>query len=294
MKPRDARRERSKSSIWGEGKRAFGLVLAAACLFSPAAAQDFPALTGRVVDDANILSPDTEAAIGLRFADWEAESSDQLVLVTIADLQGYEIEDYGYRLGRAWGIGQDEGTDGLGLDNGALLIIAPNERALRVEVGYGLEGTLTDARSAQIVQAMIPALREGDYDAAAMTGATAMTAVLSGAMTEAQDRKRRAPDRPMATGAGEGGFPWPLLLFGAFFLWSFWPRKRRGRVLFDSDRRGGNRGSDVASAIILGQMMQGARRGGGFSSGGFSSGGFGGGFSGGGGSFGGGGASGSW
>ena len=281
--------------------RRLAWLLALGLPWAGAGAQDFPPLTGRVVDAADVLSPGAEEALSLRLADWEAESSDQVVVATVPDLDGLDIADYGTRLGRAWGIGQDEGTDGRTLDNGAILLIAPNERQVRIEVGYGLEGTLTDAASSGVVQAMIPALREGDYDRAATEGAARVIGVLSSELGEARERRRRAPDRPMATGAGEGGVPWPLLLFGLFFLLSVWPRRRRGRrrgrgrVLFDSDpgRRGGL-GSDLATAVILGQVMGGGRRGGGFSSGGLSGGGFGGGFSGGGGSFGGGGASGSW
>ena len=322
--------KRSKSSIWGEGLsasaareslrgtvkaltrsrcapepapasepgtsprgRGWAPLFAAVFIISPALAQDVPSLTGRVVDAAGILSPETEAALDLRLSDWESESSDQIVVATIPTLGGTDIADYGPRLGRAWGIGQGEDADGRRLDNGAILIIAPNERQVRVEVGYGLEGTLTDAAASRIVRSMVPALREGDYDRAATEGVAAMIGVLSGDLEEARDRRRRAPDRPMATGAGEGGFPWPLLLFGAFFLLSFWPRRRRrGRVLFDSDPRARRLSEDLATAIILGQMAGGRR--GGFSGGGFSSGGFSGGFSGGGGSFGGGGASASW
>ena len=314
--------ERSKSPIWGEGlsslsaltcgrgiakaltrsrcapstsptRKGWSLLFAAFFLLSPALAQDVPPLTGRVVDAADILSPQTEAALSLRLSDWEAESSDQIVVATIPDLGGTDIADYGPRLGRAWGIGQGEDAEGRRLDNGAILIIAPNERQVRVEVGYGLEGMLTDAAASRIVRSMVPALQGGDYDRAATEGAAAMIAVLSGDLDEAQDRRRRAPDRPMATGAGEGGFPWPLLLFGAFFVLAFWPRRRRrGGVLFDSDPRARRMSDDLAAAIILGQMA-GGRRGGGFSGGGFG-GGFSGGFSGGGGSFGGGGASASW
>ena len=268
------------------------VALASVFLLAPAAAQDFPPLTGRVVDAADVLSPRVEEALALRLADWESASSDQVVVATVPDLNGLEIADYGYRLGRAWGIGQAEGSDGRGLDNGAILLIAPNERAVRVEVGYGLEGTLTDLRAREVVRTMLPALRAGDYDVAATEGAAAMIGVLSGEMAGARDRRRRAPDRPMARGAGEGGVPWPLVFLLGFALLSFWPRKRRrrGPVLFDS-RRGRRRGmgGDLATALILGQVMGGGR-GGGFGAGG----GFSGGYSGGGGGFGGGGASGSW
>ena len=99
----------------------------------------FPTLTGRVVDEANILDPATQrAALTQKLADLEAKSTDQVVVVTLKSLQGTSIEDYGYQLGRHWQIGQKD------KNNGVLLIVAPNERKVRIEVGYGLEGTLTD------------------------------------------------------------------------------------------------------------------------------------------------------
>lgn len=258
-------------------------------------AQDFPALTGRVVDDAGILSPETEAELARRLAAWEERSSDQLVVVTVPSLGGRTIEDYGYRLGRAWGIGVDEGEEGRSLDNGAILIVAPDERQVRIEVGYGLEGTLTDALSSTIIQqGVLPAFRSGDYDAGVLAGVDGMLAVLSGETEEWMDRRRRAGSRAVAD--GEGQFPWPLVIFIVLFILPNIFRTRRG-ILYDSDprRRRADAGADTLAWIIASEMMNNRPRGGGWSSGGFSGGGgFGGGFSGGGGSFGGGGASGSW
>ena len=261
------------------------------CLFlllvwvRPAASQDVPALSGRVVDAADVLSPRTEDALTLRLADWEAESADQIVVLTVPDLQGRTIEGYGIEVARAWGLGQAD------LDNGAVLILAPNDRQVRIEVGYGLEGTLTDAASSVIIQTrMVPALRAGDYDAAVTEGVIGMIETLRAAPEEAAARRRRAPDRPMAQ--GEEGVPWPLILLVLFLVLSLWPRRRRrrGRVAYDSDPR-----MPGALPWIIGPGLGGVgprgRAPGGLS-GGFS-GGFGG-FGGGGGSFGGGGASGSW
>src|ERR1700742_3715568 len=109
-------------------------LLAFACLVvlalaAPAGAQTFPQLTSRVVDDANIIDIPTEAELDKKLADLEAKTTIQLVVVTLPSLEGYEIADYGYRLGRHWGIGQEK------QNNGALLIVAPNERAVRIEVG---------------------------------------------------------------------------------------------------------------------------------------------------------------
>ncbi|MBB4659812.1 TPM domain-containing protein [Parvularcula dongshanensis] len=272
-------------------RRAVPTVLALVPLVTAAWGQDFPALTGRVVDAAEVLSPQTERALTLRLQDWESQSADQIVVATVPSLGGLEITEYGYRLGREWGIGVAEGLDERSLDNGAILLVAPNEREVRIEVGYGLEGTLTDALSSTIIQrAVLPAFREGDYDRGVTEGVVGMIAVLSGDPVSWQDRRERAGERPMAD--GEGGIPWPLLIFVLFVLLSLWPR-RRGRVLFDSDRRRRryDPGADALGWIFASQIGRGGYgSGGGFSGGGFS----GGGFSGGGGSFGGGGASGSW
>lgn len=121
----------------------------------------FPALTGRVVDEANILSSQAERQLTTLL---QSETKHQVVVVTLADLEGKSIEDYGYQLGRHWGIGEK------GNDNGVLLIIAPDERQVRIEVGYGLEGVLTDAISSVILNNMTPALKESNYNQAALIG----------------------------------------------------------------------------------------------------------------------------
>src|SRR6516225_11760932 len=114
--------------------RIFAAIVAFLCFFTPAwAAPNFPALTGRVVDGANILSAATKDDLTTKLAALEQKTSRQLVVVTIPSLQGYEISDYGYQLGRAWGIGQAK------LNNGILFIVAPKEHKTRIEVGYGLE-----------------------------------------------------------------------------------------------------------------------------------------------------------
>ncbi|MEM1379783.1 MAG: TPM domain-containing protein [Pseudomonadota bacterium] len=263
-----------------------------------AVAQDFPKLTGRVVDDARVLSTATEAALSARLAAWEETSSDQIVIVTVQSLGNLSIEDYGYRLGREWGIGvgQTEGEATTSLNNGILLIVAPNDRQVRIEVGYGLEGTLTDAASSVIInRGIVPAFRQGDFDAGVTRGLDGILAVLEGQTEEWMDRRQRAGNRPVAE--GEDGVPWPLIFFLLMFVLPMVLRRRSG-VIFDSDayqRRHGSVTSNALAWMIASQMSQAGRRGGGFSSGGFSGGGgFGGGFSGGGGSFGGGGASGSW
>src|SRR6201999_3989866 len=145
------------------------------CLVAPAAAAPtFPALTGRGVDGANILSGATRADLDSKLAALEAKTSRQLVVVTLASLNGYEISDYGYQLGRAWGIGQAK------LNNGVLLIVAPNEHKVRIEVGYGLEPILTDALSSVIIQTtIIPKFRTGDFNAGVEAGVDALIQQLS-------------------------------------------------------------------------------------------------------------------
>ena len=123
-----------------------------------AAGLTFPPLTGRVVDGAGLLSPTDRAALTNSLTDLEARTSDQVVIVTLKSLQGTSIEDYGYQLGRAWGIGQKD------KDSGALLIVAPADHQVRIEVGYGLEGTLTDAATKIIIEtAILPAFKSGDF-----------------------------------------------------------------------------------------------------------------------------------
>jgi uncharacterized protein len=160
-------------------------VLAAALdLATPASAQTFPALTGRVVDDAGMLSEGTRALLTRELAELEAKTTHQLVVVTVKSLQGRSIEDYGVRLGRAWQIGQK------GKNNGVLLIVAPNERKVRIEIGYGLEGDLTDAVAKVIIeQRILPSFRQGNLVGGVVGGAESIIQVVSG---DSADWKRRA------------------------------------------------------------------------------------------------------
>jgi uncharacterized protein len=162
------------------------LAFAAVALTSGAslAAPAFPPLTGRVVDEAQILSPQATAEITAKLSTLEAKSSDQLTVFIAKSLQGYAIEDYGYQLGRAWGIGQK------GLDNGVLLIVVPSERKVRIEVGRGLEPQLTDAMSTLIIQnTILPAFREGAFTDGIRKGVRDIASVLLG---DAEAVKQRA------------------------------------------------------------------------------------------------------
>jgi uncharacterized protein len=233
------------------------LALFAFAAIAAGAAATFPPLTGRVVDNAGILSPQAQERLNALLAEEDKETGNQLVVATLKSLQGYTIEQYGYQLGRAWGIGQK------GKNNGALLIVVPSEHAVRIEVGYGLEGELTDAQSKIIIdQFVLPAFRHGDYDQGVVAGTQAIIKVLGGVHLVPEQNASPAEDQR----DGRSGLPWNFivivlvwLVFGRFL----WP------LLFLGGG-GGSRGF-----------------GGGFGGGG-------GGFSGGGGSFGGGGASGSW
>ena len=139
------------------------------------AALNLPPLTGRVVDLANVLSPATEAALTEQLAAHEQRTSNQLVVATVPSLQGYDIERFAVELFRAWGLGQKD------RNNGVLLLVAPNEREVRIEVGYGLEGTLTDALSADIIQnRILPRFRAGDIPGGIAGGVDAILAVIEG------------------------------------------------------------------------------------------------------------------
>jgi uncharacterized protein len=135
----------------------------------------FPPLSGRVVDEAGVLSPADNASLAASLADLEAKTTDQLVVVTLKSLQGTAIEDYGYQLGRRWQIGQK------GTNSGALLIVVPSAREVRIEVGYGLEGTLTDAATKIIIETTIlPAFRTGDLAGGIKGGVAQISLLLRG------------------------------------------------------------------------------------------------------------------
>ena len=153
----------------------------------PASAQDFPPLTGRVVDQANVIPPEEERALDAMLAAHEAKSTNQVVVATVSSLGGRPIEDYGVALGRAWKIGQ---TD---KNNGVILLVAPNEREVRIEVGYGLEGELTDAISKVIIEgSILPRFKAGDIPGGVRRGTEDIVAVLGG---DAAEFARRAKER---------------------------------------------------------------------------------------------------
>ena len=254
-------------------------VAAIALIFALSGAQartlSFPALSGRVVDEAGVLDAATRDALTQASTALEAKTSDQLVVVTLKSLAGTSIEDYGYQLGRAWQIGQK------GKNNGILLIVVPSERRVRIEVGYGLEGTVTDAISKLIIEnSIIPRFKAGDYAGGIKRGVEDLVQVLTGDAADWQQRavQNAAPDMTQSGENSGGGWPVAILIFGGV-----------GLLIFCALVSGFI--CQIIFQILLSMMLSG---GGSRSGGSWSGGGGGGGFSGGGGSFGGGGASGSW
>lgn len=243
----------------------------------------FPALTGRIVDNARILTPEDRSVIEADLAALEERSTDQIVVVTLPSLQGYEIEDYGYQLGRRWGIGQ------AGKDNGVLLIVAPNERRVRIEVGRGLEPIVTDLMSRIIIEnAIIPQFRQGNFSRGIRAGVRDLKDTLLGD-TEAVKQRARGLNR-------SDGPDWIAILLIAFWigivLYVMYAQVRYAQSQPQTvGRRGqGRREADFGPGAGSGTWGSGGWP----SGGGWSGGGGGGGWSGGGGGFGGGGGSGSW
>lgn len=246
----------------------------------PAKAQTFPAENNtRVVDAANIIPADREAALDAKLAGVERQSGRQLVVATVPSLEGYPIEDYGYRLGRAWGIGQK------GENNGLILLVAPNDRKVRIEVGYGLEPIMTDALSSVIINTQIvPAFKAGDFPGGIEAGVNAIVPQLTLPPEEAAKRAQSAS----AVRQGGGQVDIGTVIFWLFIFFFFILPLMRSMF----GRRGRRYGAGPVVIWGPGDWGGGGSSWGG--GGGGSSWGGGGGFSGGGGSFGGGGASGSW
>ncbi|MCR8922352.1 TPM domain-containing protein [Dasania sp. GY-MA-18] len=219
----------------------------------------YPKLTGRVVDNAELLSPDDEQRLTSLLTAHENADGNQVVVVTLPNLQGYDIESFGYQLARHWGIGQKD------KNNGVLLIVAQQERKIRIEVGYGLEGQLTDAISSNIIYSIIrPAFKTGDFPGGIQAGAQAIIEALGGKYV----MNKRA-------GSGKKSDKLWMLIFLLIIAGPMLGMMRPTGM--SSSRYGSHYGS--------GGFGGGYRGGGGFG---------GGGFSGGGGGFGGGGASGGW
>ncbi len=249
---------------------AVGLVI---CLVSFAFAFNFPPLTGRVVDQANVMTAESRGDVESKLKDLEDKSGIQLVVATVKSLEGSDIESYANELFRFWKLGQAQKS------NGVLLLVAPSEHKVRIEVGYGLEGTLTDALSSVIISsAIIPRFKTGDFSGGIERGVDGVISVLSGDTTDWQPKV----DVRQEDTSADFNELFPILFFLLFvFICWYLIRNANSGPPGGTTRRGGG-----PIFVPYGGSSWGG--------GGFGGGGFGGGFSGGGGSSGGGGASGSW
>jgi uncharacterized protein len=247
-------------------------------LIAFAFALDFPPLTGRVVDQANIMTPEARSDIEAKLKDLEDKSSIQLVVATIKSLQGGDIETYANELFRNWKLGQAQ------KNNGVLLLVAPNEHKVRIEVGYGLEGTLTDALSSVIISsAIVPRFKTGDFSGGISRGVDGIISVLSGDTSDWQRKVDVRQEDP--SGDFDKLFPILFFLLIVFICWY---------LIHNAGGGGPSSGTGRRSGPIFIPYGGGSSWGSGGGFGGGSGGGFGGGFGGGGGSSGGGGASGGW
>lgn len=234
--------------------------------FSALFSLDVPKLKARVNDNANIIGPNNEKQLEALLRDVEAKTSSQVALLTIKSLQGENLEDYAMRVTQSWQLGQKE------FDNGVLMLVAMNEKKIRIEVGYGLESIITDAKSGYIIRNyIVPGFKKGDFTA----GITGGLLAISGLITEEfeiTDKELAKYNKQQKSGKRKQ-IPFGLIVLLFMFIFGGLGRRRGG----------------LFTALFLGSMLGGGRSRGGS---GFGSG-FGG-FSGGGGGFGGGGASGGW
>jgi uncharacterized protein len=297
----------------------FVFLLAPTIFFSLTPALDVPPLRGRINDYAGLIPADRARALEERLARFEAETGHQIAVLTVPSLKGDSLEDFGIRVAESWKIGKK------GFDNGAILLIARDDRKLRIEVGYGLEGVMPDAIASRIIREVItPRFRSGDYAGGIEAGIDAILKVTKGETLP--ERARPAPGPP----ASQGGSLITILMITAMLALFIGMTRRKlfgGAVggaasgLVTSLFASGGLGFVLLPALIVGALLGAigaalgtgsagnqwvgrsrSRRGdwgggvfpGGFGGGGFGGGGGDGGFSGGGGGFGGGGASGSW
>jgi uncharacterized protein len=261
---------RTPSRLAGRGTCIALAFVALLCTVVAALTVNFPTLTGRIVDQANIIPAETRSTIEQKLVDLETKSGIQLVVATVGSLEGLEIEPYANELFRSWKLGEKT------KNNGVLLLVAPNEKRVRIEVGYGLEGTLTDALSKIIItNAIAPRFKMGDFGDGISRGIDDIITVLTTDPSEWQTRPSLRLDHQQTTDPAS----WLLIaaLIALITLLIVSPGFRWFFLNF------------VLNVLV---SSGGARRSSGYSGGGGNSGG--GGFSGGGGSSGGGGASGSW
>ncbi len=253
-------------------------IAVASCLASPASALDFPALSGRVVDQARVITAESRSEIEAKSKDLEEKSGIQLAVATVVPLQGSDIETYANELFRYWKLGEAK------KNNGVLFLIAPAEHKVRIEVGYGLEGTLTDALSSVIISSVVvPRFKTNDFSGGIEGGVDGIVSVLNGDAADWQPKVRlRADDIRGSDLAALFMFIFIVTLL----VVAVWQRARSGHDVIRHRRRVWVQSRSSSSA-----SSSSSRSSGGSSS---SSGSSDSGFSGGGGSSGGGGASGSW
>jgi len=247
------------------------VLLALSLVAGSATALEPPALTGRVNDYAHLLPADRARALTDRLAAHEQKTGHQFVVLTIPSLEGDPLEDFSIRTVEKWKLGHAK------VDDGLLLLVVQRERKVRIEVGYGLEGHITDALSSRIIRnTIVPAFRGGDYPGGIEQG------IFELLRADGDDQGGGARTTSGARAPKSGSSLWPLLFFAPIVFLFLWLRGRSGGGYGTGGRFGG------------GGYYGGGYRGGYWGGGGGFGGGGGGGFSGGGGGFGGGGASGSW
>lgn len=286
------------------------LILLLSFTFSFASLQShLPTLAGRVVDNANILNESTKTTLNNMLKNEETNSSNQIAIATIKSLHGYHIDDFSIELARKWALGQK------GVDNGVLLLIAPKEKKIRIEVGYGLEGALTDKISHEIIMYTItPHFKKGDFDGGVLQATKEIIQAIKG-----EYKPKRSSSKGQSfpifivfmlgfaslvfggitkskifhrvgfsTFLSAFSFPVTYAIFAPLIYPSIFAMLIIGIVIFILLKNAKFKSSSSNSTFSNSSL------GGGFGGGSFGGGGFGGGFSGGGGSFGGGGASGGW
>ncbi|MBI9105853.1 MAG: TPM domain-containing protein [Spirochaetales bacterium] len=254
------------------------LIILTTVLLSPLFGMKVPKLDGRVVDKAGVLSSSDEAAIEQMLLELERITSAQAVVLTVPDLEGGSIEDYSLQVADEWKLGQAD------RDNGVIILLALQEKKVRIEVGYGLEGDLTDAKSGYIIrEVMLPQFRTGNYAQGLYDGAAAVSGVVAGT-ADISAEELAAYKKTESSSSSGMSIPFNLIIFIIIIFFSSISRLgRRG------SRRGG-----ILPWLFLGSMMGSSNRNSHHGGSSFGGGGGFGGFSGGGGGFGGGGASGGW
>src|SRR3954447_12092683 len=202
--------------------RVLAVLLILLALPLAAAAKDIPPLTGRVVDQANLITPEERQRIGQKLAQFEQQTSDQGPVLPVDSLDGEAIEDYANKVGRAWALGQK------GKDNGVLLLVSKQDRKMRIEVGYGLEPVFTDLQTKVIQdEVIIPYFKKGDYGGGIEAGVDAILGTIQGKpFTPAPEPAGQPADH------GKGGPDFGFLLFALFILLPFSMNAARSRSWF--------------------------------------------------------------